>query len=607
MSFIGNHQDRYRGESDSFNPTFSGASPSLLGPAPSEKKTTNNLVPITKPSSGTMTHRLEQINSHLSFNRPINYHDLNPTYFLPRAAEIEPNAIAIVHKSRDGAEYKLSYNQFSTMVMYLAHYFKHIAKVSRIAIVGPNTPAHLITMFAATAAGGIIMGLNYRLTKDEVKYMLELGQADLVIVDIEYKHLCEDLAINVLVDDDDGIVHNNGGIGEFQTAMKQGEEYCIDSGSSWSGLHAEDQDENDLLGLFFTSGTTGRPKAVEYTHRGVYLCALANVIESQLNITRPCNYLWTLPMFHAAGWTFPYAVTAIRGTHYCLRKIDSDYIWHLLVNHGITHYNAAPTVNTMIINNPKATNLSHQVRVTVAASPPSARLFQDMMDLNLYPVHAYGLTETYGPFAISYFNPEWTSLPKEQMYRNMARQGFAFLVSSKMRVVTRVDGQFVDVKQTGKEIGEIIVRGNAVTRGYHRDIQETRKSFNEWFTSGDLAVVHPDGYVQILDRKKDIIISGGENISSVAVENTIAHYPNVLESAVVGIPDKHYGESPVAFIVQKNSAAVFDDDQFQKWIRTKLGGFQVPRRIFVVTELPKTVTGKVRKNVLREKAIEMMK
>lgn len=253
-------------------------------------------------------------------------------------------------------------------------------------------------------------------------------------------------------------------------------------------------------------------------------------------------------MFHAAGWTYPYAVTAARGTHVCLRKIDVDYVWEILVSEKVTHYCAAPTVNTMLLNSKKAVQLPHEVSVVVAAAPPSAKLFQDMFSHNLIPVHVYGLTETYGPFARRYYMEEWNNLPSEEVFKLMARQGFSFLTSANLMVVR--DGNLDQpVAHNGQDMGEIVVRGNIVAKGYYNDPEATAKSFEGgWFRSGDLAVVHPDGAAEVLDRKKDIIISGGENISSVAVEGHIVKYHNVLEAAVIGIHDDHYGEIPIAFI-----------------------------------------------------------
>lgn len=302
--------------------------------------------------------------------------------------------------------------------------------------------------------------------------------------------------------------------GPFDEAVLKGLQYDRDQGSpGWDGLEHTTPDENSLIALAYTSGTTSRPKGVEYTHRGAYLAALGNVIESGLSYhgTSRAHYLWTLPMFHAMGWTFPWAVTAARGTHYCLRKIDYPEIWRLLKEEAITHYCAAPTVNTLLCADPNAARLENPVRVTVAASPPTAHLFETMEKLNLMPVHVYGLTETYGPITKGYQMLGWGDLPVKDKYAKMARQGHGFVTALPARVV-RTDvpeGQIEDVRDDGKEIGEIVFKGNICAKGYYKDPEATRKMFAGGVQhSGDLAVRHPDGAIQILDRGKDIIISG---------------------------------------------------------------------------------------------------
>lgn len=532
--------------------------------------------------------------------RAVNFHPLNPTFFLPRAAAIDPAAIAVVHRNRAGNHLKYTYAQHSDRVQRLAAYFKK-QNYKRIAILGPNTPAHLETLFAATAAGGIALGLNYRLSPEEIKYKMDLGKADLVVADAEFQHLLENGSGSVrdVLVDQDGLVSSGNSCGYSEAIAKT-------KAGGWDSLHVDDISEDSLLGLFFTSGTTGRPKAVEFTHRGTYLAAVANIVEAGLNCQGPlggprCHYLWTLPMFHAAGWTYPYAVTAVRGTHYCLRKIDVDYIWDLFLKERITHMNAAPTVNTMLLNSPKAQKIPDPVTVVVAASPPSPTLFSNMISHNLYPVHMYGLTETYGPFTRAYFEDKWQFLPQQEQYQMLARQGHGFLTSHNARVVRSKSME--DVAKNGTEIGEIVIRGNIVTKGYHDDAAETQKSFDGWFRSGDLAVMHDNGSIQVLDRKKDIIISGGENISSVAVETGILRYsPNILETSVVGVPDELYGEVPFAYITLKDKTKPFSTSELREWLRQNIGRYQVPKYYEVVDELPKTSTGKVRKNILRDMA-----
>lgn len=322
------------------------------------------------------------------------------------------------------------------------------------------------------------------------------------------------------------------------------------------------------------------------------------------------------------GWTFPWAVTAVRGTHYCLRKVDYPQIWRLLKEENITHFNAAPTVNTILCNSPEAEKLSEPVHVTVAASPPTPHLFEQMTGLNLHPVHVYGMTETYGPITKGYHMPSWETLPRKEKFGRMARQGHGFLTSLPVRVIkTEVaEGTVIDVQRDGKEIGEIVFIGNICARGYYKDAEATRKLFaGGVLHSGDLAVWHPDGAIQILDRAKDIIISGrpvhplvsrshhtdnsigGENISSVALESMLVTHPNILEAGVVAVPDSHWGERPKAFVTAKEGRQLQGKDVVD-WAKNTSGisKFMVPREVEVVPELPKTSTGKLRKNVLRD-------
>jgi acyl-CoA synthetase (AMP-forming)/AMP-acid ligase II len=395
----------------------------------------------------------------------------------------------------------------------------------------------------------------------------------------------------------------------------------------WADLASQRvANEDDLIAIPFTSGTTSKPKGVMYTHRGAYLAALANVVESGLNVPDGrCKYLWTLPMyvtnlhvppfpviltqtlarFHAVGWTFPWSVCAVRGTHVCLRKVDYPLIWKLLKEQGITHFNAAPTVNTLLCAAAEAERLPRPVRVTVAASPPTPHLFEQMTNLNLLPVHVYGLTETYGPITKGYVLPEWDPLPKHEKYARMARQGHGFVTSLPVRVIKpdQPEGVLIDVAKNGREIGEIVFSGNICCKGYFKDAEATSKLFaGGVLHSGDLAVWHPDGSIQIQDRAKDIIISGGENISSVALESMLVEHPDVLEAGVVAVPDSHWGERPKAYLTVKEERKSLRPEDVITWAKhqSSISKFMVPREVEIVRELPKTSTGKIKKNVLRE-------
>ncbi|KAK5937804.1 hypothetical protein PMZ80_009933 [Knufia obscura] len=541
-----------------------------------------------------------------------NHHTLSPTFFLPRAAQIEPGAPAIYHRTVNNVVLRRTYADFADRASAFAYYLKKKG-YKRIGLLLTNTPAFLYATYAAGAAGAVVIAINYRLKEDDIGYIFQHSDADFVIVDKEFVDLLGDFRkakphIPILVDDDTIDPHTHDELGPFGDALREGRNHEISLGSQgWDGLAAQAPDELSVNALAYTSGTTARPKGVEYTHRGCYLGALGNVIESGLSYhgTSRARYLWTLPMFHAMGWTFPWAVTAARGTHYCLRKIDYPYIWKLLKEEQITHFCAAPTVNTLLCADSNASKLEQEVRVTVAASPPTAHLFEVMTDLNLHPVHVYGLTETYGPITKGYQLSSWYDLPTKERYGKMARQGHGFVTSLPVRVTKSGDDipedQLTDVKKDGKEIGEIIFTGNICVRGYYKDETATRKLFaGGALHSGDLAVWHPDGAIQILDRAKDIIISGGENISSVALESVIITHPDILECGVAAVSDDQWGERPKAFITVKPGKEI-TNESFIAWCKEHpaMSRFMVPRECEVVGELPKTSTGKIRKNVLR--------
>lgn len=447
-----------------------------------------------------------------------NHHSLSPTFFLPRAAQIEPAAPAIHHRNANGKVVRRTYGQFADRASAFAYYLKKKG-YKRVGLLLTNTPAFLYATFGIGAAGATIIAINYRLKNDDIGYIFQHADADVIVVDKEFTALLDDFRkakpdVPIMVDDDMNDPSSEEELGAFGDALREGAAYDKELGlGGWDGLAAQAPSEMDVNALAYTSGTTARPKGVEYTHRGCYLGALGNVIESGLSYhgTERCRYLWTLPMFHAMGWTFPWAVTAARGTHYCLRKIDYPYIWKLLKEERITHFCAAPTVNTLLCADSNAEKLEQPVRVTVAASPPTAHLFETMTDLNLHPVHVYGLTETYGPITKGYQLADWWDLPIKERYGKMARQGHGFVTSLPVRVIQtdKPDGVLEDVAKDGKEIGEIVFIGNNCARGYYNDEAATRKLFaGGVLHSGDLAVWHPDGAVQILDRAKDIIISG---------------------------------------------------------------------------------------------------
>jgi fatty-acyl-CoA synthase len=332
-----------------------------------------------------------------------------------------------------------------------------------------------------------------------------------------------------------------------------------------------------------------------YTHRGAYLNALGEVIETGL--TRDSVYLWTLPMFHCNGWCFPWANVAISATQVCLRKVDPERIWELFDAEGVTHYNGAPTVQIGVVNHPGARRLDRPITVTVAGAPPSPTLLGRMKELNLRPVHVYGLTETYGPYTVCAWHDEWDALPDDEQARLLARQGQGYVTAEMARVA---DDVMEDVPRDGATMGEVLMRGNNVMKGYFEQPDATETAFaGGWFHSGDLGVMHPDAYVELRDRKKDIIISGGENISTIEVEQALLRHPAVLECSVIAVPSERWGERPKAFVTLKAGASATEEELIA-FTREHLAHFKCPDAV-EFTDLPKTSTGKVQKFVLREK------
>ncbi len=438
-------------------------------------------------AGGSPSDTTEHVHRH-------HIHQLSPTHWLPRAAAIEPDAIAVYHTTANGAILKYTYAETARRAAGIGYYLKKHG-YKRVGILMTNTPGFLETFYGIGGAGGVNVGINYRLKPEDISYIFGHADVEMIVVDAEFEHLLDGFRkehpnVYILVDTD-----TDRNDGPYNAAMQEGWNHDAElGGQGWDGLETEVQDEEALIALSYTSGTTAKPKGVEYTHRSAYLAAMANVVESGLNThistADRCHYLWTLPMFHATGWTFPWAVTAVRGTHYMLRKIDYPEIWRLLKTEAISHYNAAPTVNTLLCADPNAEKLpgeltssrklcqianvgcamTEPVRVTVAASPPTAYLFETMEKLNLKPVHVYGLTETYGPITKGYWMPEWDDLETKDKYAKQARQGHGHITSLPARVIkTKEDDagnrdqyneEIEDVAKDGKEIGEIVFIGN---------------------------------------------------------------------------------------------------------------------------------------------------
>ncbi len=507
--------------------------------------------------------------------------ELTPVSFLERSAFVFPEKVAVVHGDR-----QYTYREFAGRVNRLASSLRTsgLQKHDRVAFLCPNTPALLEAHFAVPAAGGILVAVNTRLNSQEIDFILRHSDVKFLFVDAELYHLIEPLnteGIHVVRIDDTGAAEDL-----YEAFLAGGAPEPV---KSWL------EDEEETISINYTSGTTGNPKGVMYTYRGAYLNALAEVIETGL--TNSSVYLWTLPMFHCNGWCFTWAVTAVGGTHVCLRGVDPDLVWDLLETERVTHYNGAPTVQIVLVNHPKAHRLERQVTVTVAGAPPSPTLLGLLKELNIHPIHVYGLTETYGPYTVCEWHAEWDHLPFAEQARLLARQGQGNVTSDRARVV---DGEMNDVPRDGQTMGEVIMHGNNVAKGYYENPSATAAAFEgEWFHSGDLGVWHDDGYIELRDRAKDVIISGGENISTIEVEQTIAQHHAVMECAVVAIPDEKWGERPKAFVTLKSGQSA-TEKEIIAFSRERLAHFKCPVAVEFDT-LPKTSTGKIQKYVLREK------
>jgi fatty-acyl-CoA synthase len=507
--------------------------------------------------------------------------ELNPVDFLHRTAYMYPDNTAVVHNKR-----RYSYAELAERSWRLANALRSagLAKGDRVATLLFNSPAMLEAHFGVPAAGGVLVAVNNRLASAEIGYILQHSGARYLLLDTELEALTEplDLAgITVIRCDDAGVPGD-----PYEELLASA---SPERPESWL------EHEEETISINYTSGTTGRPKGVQYTYRGAYLNALGEVIVAGMGTGSV--YLWTLPMFHCNGWCFPWAVTAVAARHVTMRAVNPDLIWDLIDREGVTHYCGAPTVQLMVINHPRAHRLDRPVTAMVAAAPPSPTLLARMSELNFRVVHVYGLTETYGPITLCPEQETWRELPVEERARYLARQGQAYVSSDLVRVV---DEQMTDVPQDGQVMGEVIMRGNNVMSGYFNDEAATGKAFaGGWFHSGDLAVWHPDGNIELRDRGKDIIISGGENISSIEVEQAITAHPAVLECAVVGVPHPHWGERPKAFVTL-NEGTSATAEEIIAFCRERLAHYKCPDAV-EFGPLPKTSTGKTQKFVLRQR------
>jgi fatty-acyl-CoA synthase len=509
--------------------------------------------------------------------------ELTPISFLRRSAAVFPDKVAVIHGNR-GTAY--NYCTFAERVDRLASalHAAGLRRHDRVAFLCPNIPPMVEAHFAVPAAGGVLVTINTRLSSDEIGYILRHSGARFLFVDAALQSLTAPLdlsGIAVIRIDDTGAAGD-----PYEDFLACG---------SPEPMPTSLDDEEEAISINYTSGTTGQPKGVVWTHRGAYLFALGSVIDTGL--TEASIVLLTVPMFHANGWGFPWAVVAVGGAQVCLRKVEPGLVWELMDSYGITHYNGAPTVQLSLANHPAAHRLDRPVTVGIAGAPPSPTLLARLRELNLQPIHWYGLTET-GPFTVNTWQPAWAALPADEQASRLARQGQGRVTADPVRVV---DEAMNDVPRDGQTLGEVVMRGNLVMKGYHDDPEATAEAFRGgWLHSGDLAVMHPNGDIELRDRTKDIIISGGENISSIEVEQALCGHPAVLECAVVAAPDEHWGERPMAFVALKPGEPAAADELIA-FCRRRLAHFKCPDAV-VFGELPKNGTGKVQKTVLRQRA-----
>ena len=523
-----------------------------------------------------------------------SFTSLTPLALLERSADVFADKVAIAYGDR-----RLSYREFGAQATRLARALKAsgIQPGDRVAYMCPNIPEMLVANFGVPLAGAVMVPINTRLSAEEVRYICDHSGARLLVADTEYlPALASVLGSLTTVREVVAVTDPLG------PASPEAAEHAHISYDELMARGSDDplpwtvEDELGLIAINYSSGTTGQPKGAMYTHRGAYLNALGEIIHQRFD--PESVYLWTLPMFHCSGWCTAWAATGIGATHVCLRAVRADVIWRLFDEERVTHLAGAPTVLVTISEAPQAHRLDHELVATVAGAAPGPTVIARMRDLGARIVHVYGMTEVYGPYTINEWQPGWSELPTQDQAVRQARQGVAMIQADPVRVV---DDQMKDVPRDGRTMGEIVMRGNNVMAGYYRDEVATNQAFyGGWLHSGDLGVRHPDGYVELRDRAKDIIISGGENISTVEIEHATEAHPAVLEVAVIGVPDQKWGERPKAYVVLKPGAEV-SEAELKAFLQTHIARFKVPATIAFVDHLPRTSTGKLQKFELREK------
>ncbi len=524
--------------------------------------------------------------------RPVYRTELTPLSFLERSSLVYPDKTAMVDGDR-----RITYREMADQATRLANALaaSGIGPGDRVAFLCPNIPEMLLAHFAVPLIGAVLVAVNTRLSPLEVRYILRHSGCKMLVGETELlaplAGVIDDLPeLREVVSVD----RSGAGTGYPTTPYRHFLARGSDRQLPWTV-----DDEERTISINYTSGTTGRPKGVMYTHRGAYLNALGEIIHSRHSPRSV--YLWTLPMFHCNGWCTTWGVTAIGGTHVCLPLIDPAAIWSLIDSQGVTHFNAAPTVLISLVNAPEAHPFPRPVTITTGGAPPSPTLVEALEELGAEIVHLYGLTETYGPHTVCELQPGVEDMPVTERAAFMARQGVSYIIADPIRVV---DDEMQNVATDATAMGEVVMRGNNVMKGYFESPEATGEAFRGgFFHSGDIAVWHPDGYIDLRDRSKDIIISGGENISTIEVERAIANHPAVLECAVVAVPHERWGERPKAFVVLKSGQSAGPGEIIEH-VRGRLARFKAPDSVELVEALPKTSTGKIQKFVLRDKEWE---
>ncbi len=526
---------------------------------------------------------------------PANHMPLSPLGFIERTAQIYPERTAMVHGSirRNWREQYARCRQLASALE--RHGITHEETVS---IMAHNGPAHFEVYFGVPMMGAVISALNVRLDARLIAFMLEHSETKILFADREFHAVITEALASMkhkptVIDIDDPLCTDGEPIGDMTY-----EEFIAtgDAGYEWQWP----EDEWKPISLNYTSGTTGDPKGVVYHHRGAYLNAIGNALV--WNMQQHPHYLWTLPMFHASGWSFHWTITAMAGTHICLRKIDPAEIFRLIDEEHITHFTAAPIVLNFLINAPAEVKRRYDriIDVMTAGSAPPATTLAAMAEMGFNVTHVYGATEVFGPDMSCAWHPEWNDLPLAEQAQLKARQGVRSPVLEQMMVADH--HSLEETPWDGQTIGECMMRGNVVMSGYLKNLETTAETFRGgWYHTGDLAVRHPDGYIEVKDRLKDIIISGGENISTIEVESIIYRHPAVMEAAVVARPDEKWGETPCAFIELKPDAQPLTEEEMIAWCRDNMAHFMAPKTI-IFGPLDKTPTGKIQKYILRERA-----